>query len=119
MNLNTKLERFHLNICNVIPSTTTNDDNYDLEKIHAKYGDMKGELHMVEFARLADGLGLSLAGNRDRSKMSVFIVSIQPQSPAALAKDIRIGDELLEVRTNERSSHAVASRHIKWFVRLR
>lgn len=63
----------------------------------SKYGDLKGELMMVEFEKGINGLGLSLAGHRDRSKLSVFVVGIQPDSPAAVGGKVAIGDELLEV----------------------
>lgn len=45
-------------------------------------------------------MGLGLAGNKDRSKMSVFVAGIQPDSPADRDGRIQIGDELLEVRTS-------------------
>ena len=43
------------------------------------------------------GLGISLAGNKDRNTMSVFVAGIQPDSSAALDGQIQVGDELLEV----------------------
>lgn len=53
---------------------------------------------MVDLDKTTVGLGLSLAGHRDRSKLSVFVVGLQPDTSAAAASDkIRIGDELLEV----------------------
>ena len=52
---------------------------------------------MVDVERSANGLGLSLAGNRDLGTMSVFVVGIQPDSPVANDGRIRVGDELLEV----------------------
>ena len=67
------------------------------EKIIKTYGDLNGELHLVEFERSGNGLGLSLAGNKDLSMMSVFIVGIQQDSPVAHDGRIRVGDELLEV----------------------
>ncbi|KAI0215440.1 Multiple PDZ domain protein [Lamellibrachia satsuma] len=71
-------------------------DGY-LEKIIKTYGDLNGELHLVEFERSGNGLGLSLAGNKDLSMMSVFIVGIQQDSPVAHDGRIRVGDELLEI----------------------
>ena len=53
---------------------------------------------MVEFTRSGNnGLGMSLAGNRDLSTMSVFVVGIQPDSPSARDGRLKVGDQLLEV----------------------
>ena len=51
----------------------------------------------MEFEKSGNGLGLSLAGNKDLSRMSIFIVGIQQESPVARDGRIRVGDELLEV----------------------
>ena len=51
----------------------------------------------MQFERSGNGLGLSLAGNKDLSRMSVYIVGIQQDSPVARDGRIRVGDELLEV----------------------
>ena len=76
---------------------------YDLpfifsEKLQSKYSELGSEIHVVDLERGSNGLGISLAGNRDLSKMSVFVVGIQPESPTAMDGRIQIGDELLEVR---------------------
>ncbi len=68
------------------------------ERILKSYGDLTGELHVVEFTRDRLGLGLSLAGNRDLGRMSVFVAGVQPDSIIAKDGRIRVGDELLEVR---------------------
>ena len=52
---------------------------------------------MVEFVKGNNGLGVSLAGNRDLGTMSVFVVGIKPDSPTAKDGRMRVGDELLEV----------------------
>ena len=67
------------------------------ELLQRKYADLGGQLEIVEFSRGKTGIGLSLAGNKDRSVMSVFVAGIQPDSPAAQDGHIRVGDELLEV----------------------
>lgn len=68
------------------------------EKIQNKYGELKGELLLIKLERSSGGLGLSLAGNRDRDKLSVFVVGIRDNSPLLSAsRPIRLGDELLEV----------------------
>lgn len=43
------------------------------------------------------GLGISLAGNRDRTKMSVFICGMHPKGSAFKDGRLQIGDEILEV----------------------
>lgn len=53
---------------------------------------------MIELEKGKTGLGLSLAGNRDRSRMSVFVVGIDPNGAAGRDGRMVVGDELLEVR---------------------
>ena len=67
------------------------------ERIQRRYGDLNGELLLVDLTRGTGGLGISLAGNKDRNTMSVFVAGIQPESSAALDGRIVVGDELLEV----------------------
>lgn len=68
------------------------------EKVVERYGSLPGVLHMIELEKGRSGLGLSLAGNRDRSRMSVFVVGIDPLGAAGRDGRIIVGDELLEVR---------------------
>ncbi|XP_053394209.1 multiple PDZ domain protein-like isoform X3 [Mercenaria mercenaria] len=70
---------------------------YSLERIQRRYGDLNGELLLVELTRGSSGLGISLAGNKDRNTMSVFVAGIQPDSAAGQDGQIQVGDELLEV----------------------
>ncbi|XP_075413122.1 inaD-like protein isoform X2 [Tenrec ecaudatus] len=67
------------------------------QKIRQRYADLPGELHIIELEKDKNGLGLSLAGNKDRSRMSIFVVGINPDGPAATDGRMRIGDELLEI----------------------
>lgn len=53
---------------------------------------------MIELEKGKTGLGLSLAGNRDRSRMSVFVVGIDPNGAAGRDGRMVVGDELLEVK---------------------
>lgn len=62
-----------------------------------RYGNLPGELHLIELEKGRTGLGLSLAGNKDRSRMSVFIVGIDPNGAAGKDGRLQIADELLEV----------------------
>uniref|UniRef100_A0A8C7ATS6 PATJ crumbs cell polarity complex component n=1 Tax=Neovison vison TaxID=452646 RepID=A0A8C7ATS6_NEOVI len=85
------------------------------EKIRQRYADLPGELHIIELEKDKNGLGLSLAGNKDRSRMSIFVVGINPEGPAALDGRMRIGDELLEINNQilYGRSHQNASAIIK------
>ncbi|XP_040613065.1 inaD-like protein isoform X2 [Mesocricetus auratus] len=85
------------------------------KKIRQRYADLPGELHIIELEKDKNGLGLSLAGNKDRSKMSIFVVGINPEGPAAADGRMRIGDELLEINNQilYGRSHQNASAIIK------
>ncbi|XP_035268186.1 inaD-like protein isoform X2 [Anguilla anguilla] len=85
------------------------------ERIRQRYGDLPGELLLVELEKDRQGLGLSLAGNRDRSCISIFVVGITANGPAGRDGRIRIGDELLEINNQVLygRSHQNASAIIK------
>ncbi|XP_078061410.1 multiple PDZ domain protein-like isoform X9 [Mustelus asterias] len=70
---------------------------YSWKKIKQRYGSLMGELHMIELEKGKSGLGLSLAGNKDRSRMSVFVVGIDANGAAGKDGRIQIADELLEI----------------------
>ncbi|KAM5331379.1 multiple PDZ domain protein isoform 3-T5 [Glossophaga mutica] len=70
---------------------------YSWKNIRERYGTLTGELHMIELEKGRSGLGLSLAGNKDRSRMSVFIVGIDPSGAAGKDGRLQIADELLEI----------------------
>uniref|UniRef100_A0A803SQE1 Multiple PDZ domain protein n=1 Tax=Anolis carolinensis TaxID=28377 RepID=A0A803SQE1_ANOCA len=70
---------------------------YSWKKISHRYGNLSGDLHMIELEKGKAGLGLSLAGNKDRSKMSVFVVGIDPNGAAGKDGRLQIADELLEI----------------------
>ncbi|XP_074644065.1 multiple PDZ domain protein-like isoform X4 [Tubulanus polymorphus] len=80
-------------------SETEEEDEfgYTRKSIHKKYGDLNGSLHLIELERGQNGLGLSLAGNKDLNMMSIFIVGIVPNSPVGRDGRIQVGDELLEI----------------------
>lgn len=67
------------------------------ENVVQRYASLPGVLHMIELEKGKTGLGLSLAGNRDRSRMSVFVVGIDPNGAAGRDGHMLVGDELLEV----------------------
>ena len=69
------------------------------EKVVKAYGELAGDLHVVAMERpgTSNGLGLSLAGNRDLSTMSVFIAGIRPTGAIGQDGRVHVGDEILEV----------------------
>ncbi|XP_062994192.1 inaD-like protein [Elgaria multicarinata webbii] len=91
------------------------DDMYTEEKIRQRYADLPGELHILELEKDKNGLGLSLAGNKDRSRMSIFVVGISPDGPAGKDGRMHTGDELLEINNQilYGRSHQNASAIIK------
>ncbi|XP_050608868.1 inaD-like protein isoform X3 [Macaca thibetana thibetana] len=91
------------------------EDAFTHQKIRQRYADLPGELHIIELEKDKNGLGLSLAGNKDRSRMSIFVVGINPEGPAATDGRMRIGDELLEINNQilYGRSHQNASAIIK------
>ncbi|XP_008055719.1 multiple PDZ domain protein isoform X2 [Carlito syrichta] len=70
---------------------------YSWKNIRERYGTLTGELRIIELEKGRSGLGLSLAGNKDRSRMSVFIVGIDPNGAAGKDGRLQIADELLEI----------------------
>lgn len=66
---------------------------------------------MIELERdpAAQGLGISLVGNKDgsRARMSVYVADIDPRGPAGLDGRIWVGDELLEVRNGMNREQSV------------
>ncbi|NXO16938.1 MPDZ protein, partial [Oriolus oriolus] len=82
-----------------VPEDVEKEDEfgYSWKKIMQRYGSLPGELHMIELEKGKTGLGLSLAGNKDRSRMSVFIVGIDPNGAAGKDGRLQIADELLEI----------------------
>ncbi|XP_032884434.1 inaD-like protein isoform X4 [Amblyraja radiata] len=91
------------------------EENESDQKIRLKYGDLPGDLHIIELEKDKNGLGLSLAGNKDRSRMSIFVVGINPEGPAGKDGGVKIGDELLEINSQilYGRSHQNASAIIK------
>lgn len=52
---------------------------------------------MVKLERGQQGLGLSLAGHKDRNCMAVFVCGLNPNGAAYRTGGIQVGDEILEV----------------------
>ncbi|KAF1475011.1 Multiple PDZ domain protein, partial [Eudyptula minor novaehollandiae] len=99
-----------------VPEDVEKEDEfgYSWKKIVQRYGNLPGELHLIELEKGRTGLGLSLAGNKDRSRMSVFIVGIDPNGAAGKDGRLQIADELLEIngqilygRTHQNASSTI------------
>ncbi|XP_050356829.1 uncharacterized protein LOC126777719 [Nymphalis io] len=75
------------------------DFGYTTNKIKKKYASLGDSVVVVKLERTPKaGLGLSLAGHRDRSRMAVFICGMHPAGAAAKSSPpIKVGDEILEV----------------------
>ncbi|NXU59041.1 INADL protein, partial [Turnix velox] len=107
------IERPHAEEANV--DEEEDEDASTEKKIRQRYADLPGELHIIELEKDKNGLGLSLAGNKDRSRMSIFVVGINPDGPAGRDGRMHIGDELLEINNQilYGRSHQNASAIIK------
>uniref|UniRef100_A0A8C1V5B3 PATJ crumbs cell polarity complex component n=1 Tax=Cyprinus carpio TaxID=7962 RepID=A0A8C1V5B3_CYPCA len=99
------------------PSQVQEEEQQEKEREdeEQRYADLPGELLIVELEKDRNGLGLSLAGNRDRSCMSIFVVGITAGGPGSRDGRIKVGDELLEINNQVLygRSHQNASAIIK------
>ena len=68
------------------------------DKVKKKYASLGHTILMVQLERSGQGLGLSLAGHKDRNCMAVFVCGINPAGAAHKSGGIQVGDEILEVR---------------------
>lgn len=57
-------------------------EDMSMEDAMSKYGELRGRIELVELEKGPTGLGLSLAGNKDRTKMSVFVCGLHPKGSA-------------------------------------
>jgi hypothetical protein len=69
------------------------------DKVKKKYGALKGSLLVAALERGPNGLGVSLAGHKDRTRMAVFVCGLNPSGTAYREGSLRVGDEILEVRS--------------------
>ncbi|KAJ3638477.1 hypothetical protein MTP99_001839 [Tenebrio molitor] len=67
------------------------------DKVKKKYASLGHTILMVQLERSSQGLGLSLAGHKDRNCMAVFVCGLNPNGSAYKTGGIQIGDEILEV----------------------
>lgn len=74
------------------------------DKVKKKYGSLGHSVLTVQLERGRQGLGLSLAGHKDRSRMAVFVCGLNPNGAASRTGGIQVGDEILEVTSGCPSS---------------
>lgn len=67
------------------------------DKVKKKYGALGPGVLMATMERGHHGLGMSLAGHKDRSRMAVFVCGLNPAGSAHRTGALRVGDEILEV----------------------
>lgn len=70
------------------------------DKVKKKYGALGHSVLTVQLERGRQGLGLSLAGHKDRSRMAVFVCGLNPNGAASRTGGIQVGDEILEVTSD-------------------
>lgn len=70
------------------------------DKVKKKYGNLGPGVLMIQLEKGPQGLGLSLAGHKDRTRMAVFVCGINPRGSAHKTGAIHVGDEILEVCTH-------------------
>ena len=76
---------------------TEDEFGYTGVKIEKRYGKMEGRLMYIRLNKGTHGLGISLSGHRDRSRMSVMVAGLNPQGNAARDGQMQVGDIILEV----------------------
>ena len=62
-----------------------------------KYHALGSTVSVVQLERGSQGLGISLAGHKDRNRMAVFVCGLNPNGSAFRSGGIQVGDEILEV----------------------
>lgn len=67
------------------------------DKVKKKYGSLGESVLVYQLERNHKGLGISLAGHKDRTKMAVYVCGLNPHGSAAKNGGLQVGDEILEV----------------------
>ncbi|XP_035710408.1 multiple PDZ domain protein isoform X3 [Folsomia candida] len=83
----------------VSDSETEDEFGYTTKKVEKRWGEVSrgGRIIIADLERSDVGLGISLAGHRDRMKMATYICGINPAGAAHRARQLEVGDEILEV----------------------
>lgn len=92
----------------ILTSTKTSlvNERKTEDELIKQYGHLNGDLLFIDIKRnlaeINEPLGLSLIGHRDPNKLAVFVCDIQPGSLLDRDNRIRPGDQLLEVKIEEK-----------------
>ncbi|XP_076762944.1 multiple PDZ domain protein [Xylocopa sonorina] len=70
---------------------------YTNMKVQKKYQSLGHKVLLIKVEKDRRGLGISLAGHRDRNRMAVFVCGLNPKGNAHKVGEILVGDEILEV----------------------
>jgi multiple PDZ domain protein len=81
------------------PFDEPNKFNYNLSDVRDKYSHLDGQVSIVQLKRKSqhESLGISLSGNLNLTKASVFICSMCEESLAAKSGLHKVGDQIIEV----------------------
>ncbi|KAI5693398.1 hypothetical protein M8J75_015359 [Diaphorina citri] len=76
-----------------IAADTEEEDQfgYTMNKVKKKYGSLGPDLVVVTLERSHTGLGISLAGHKDRTKMAVFVCGLNPSGSASKTGSVLVG----------------------------
>ena len=88
------------------------------DKVKKKYGSLGHSVLAVQLERGRQGLGLSLAGHKDRSRMAVFVCGLNPNGAASRSGGIQVGDEILEVTSTFLCFSAQYKQHAEAYARI-
>ncbi|XP_060917369.1 multiple PDZ domain protein [Labrus mixtus] len=96
-----KHRRSPVTVTTAITAAAEDKDDAGRKKMLQRYGSLSGKLQMIELEKspAAQGLGISLTGNKEdsRARMGVYVADIDPRGPAGVDGRIWVGDELLEI----------------------
>ncbi|CAL7939331.1 unnamed protein product [Xylocopa violacea] len=70
---------------------------YTNMKVQKKYHSLGHKVLLIKVEKDRRGLGISLAGHKDRNRMAVFVCGLNPKGNAHKVGEILVGDEILEV----------------------
>lgn len=88
---------FSLFFPDLFSSRRLHDVTFITVKIQKKYHSLGHKVILVQVEKDRRGLGISLAGHKDRNRMAVFVCGLNPKGAAHKTGEISVGDEILEV----------------------
>ncbi len=69
-----------------------------LPQIEKKYGRLGGEVHYIRLNKGTQGLGISLAGHKDRLQMAVIVAGLNPSGNAYRDGNMQASNESIFYR---------------------